>query len=146
MNKNQFILRLLSVCVSVLCFFGCGSDGSEKEVQLVAPRLTGSTLPDGSVEVVPPKTTIVLTFDQNVNTPAAYHSLVSIKEGGVVEKITSDLKNATITLNGLEKGRQYELIIPKGVIFGPTKVSVEEIRISFKTQSVDESKPLDLSL
>ncbi|MEG1187222.1 MAG: glycosyl hydrolase [Bacteroidales bacterium] len=146
MNKNQFILRLLSVCVSVLCFFGCGSDGSEKEVQLVAPRLTGSTLPDGSVEVVPPKTTIVLTFDQNVNTPAAYHSLVSIKEGGMVEKITSDLKNATITLNGLEKGRQYELIIPKGVIFGPTKVSVEEIRISFKTQSVDESKPLDLSL
>ena len=118
----------------ILLFISCSKDdGNGDEDTLDAPVLVSSSPEDGATDVTNGDISIVLTFDQNVTSPSSTHDLVSLGSA-TVTNISANLKEVKIEATGLEEDNTYELIIPQGVILGPTKVEAPEIRISFSTK------------
>ena len=126
--KNYILIALL-----LLIVYSCSENGGSGEEELDAPVLVSSTPEDGATDVAEGDITIVLSFDQNVTSPSSTHSQVTMANA-TITKVIANLKEVTIEASGLVESNTYELVIPKGVILGPTKVEAEEIRISFKTK------------
>ncbi len=116
-----------------LLFYYCSSDSNNDEVLLDAPALLSSTPANGSTDIANGDLSIVLTMDQNVTCPSSGYSLITL-DGATITNITANLTKITIQASGLEEGTSYSLIIPSGVILGPTKVGNKEINISFSTR------------
>ena len=141
------IRKLLSVIFLLPLFYACGSDNgfSQEEPQLDAPQLVSSIPANGAVDVSDADLNVVLTYDQNVIAPSSGHSQVVVA-GATVDKVSANLKNVTICLSGLEKGTNYNLVIPEGVVLGPTGVRAPQLTISFSTVKKPGVKPVDTEL
>lgn len=132
MNIKNFIINISLFMAVVFVTTACNKEGNDDEVTLPAPELVSSSLKNGAVNIPVGDLSIVLTFNQNVTSPSAGHSSVTL-EGAEVTSIKANLKEVTILISGLVLDCDYSLIIPKGVILGPTKVPAEEIVINFST-------------
>lgn len=129
-EKCKNLLWLLLILLTA----GCSEDETEKSVQLEAPRVVGSTFADGATNIPAGDLTLVFTFDQNVTAPTSGHTRITLP-GATVEKLEANLTQVTLKITGLEKGLDYLLTIPQGVILGPTKVAASEIRMGFSTEN-----------
>lgn len=131
---NRFlatIVGLLFVLLAILA--GCSAGGGDTpEPTLDAPSLVSSTPGDGATDIASGNITIVLTYDQNVTSPSSGHNLVTLGDA-TINSVSASLTKVTIEATGLEKGMTYELIVPAGVVLGPTKVGAPEVRIQFTT-------------
>ena len=70
---------------------------------------------------------------KTLTSPSSTHSLVTISNADA-DHIVANLKELKIEVSGLQESSTYELVIPKGVVIGPTKVEASEIRLSFSTK------------
>lgn len=138
--RNIFYVLFLT-----LLLVGCTDDEKTEEIVLDPPVMTESSPVNGATDIASGEIEFMLTFDQNVTTPSSGHSLVYI-EGATITDVSSYLKEVTITASGLVKENDYSLVIPEGVILGPTKVSADEITINFSTvASVDKNIDSELA-
>ncbi len=122
------------LCVSVFLVSSCKGNG-DIPVILDPPELIGSSPADGETNVKITTTEIVLTFDQNIFCPSSGHTRITFtgSAASAVSAVTNNLNKLTISISGLEKGHNYNLTIPKGVVFGPTSVEAGEIIVRFST-------------
>jgi mannan endo-1,4-beta-mannosidase len=63
-------------------------------------------------------------------------------ENAVITSVEANLKNVTIQATGLQKSTAYTLVVPKGVVTGPTNVEAPEVRLTFSTvdtQNVEQA-------
>lgn len=109
----------------------CGDDDGD-ETELDPPLLVSSTFEDGASDIAVGDMTISLTFDQNVFCPSSGHSSITLGDA-TINNILVRLSVITIEVSGLVAGTEYTLMIPVGVIQGPTYVSNEAFSISFST-------------
>lgn len=128
------VLFLMSSC-------GGGDSSSNPELMIDPPQLLLSDPVDGSKNLSDGDLTIVLTFDQNVTSPSFTHSLVTVGNATVI-LVSAALKNVTIKLSSLQKGKTYELIVPKGVVLGPTKLEAPLVKISFSIMDEVVHEPI----
>lgn len=129
---KKFLLIFLPVLFLFLC--GCSDDNNGvEEEDLEPPVLVSSTPSNGAVDIAKGEITITLTFDQNITSPSSTHSLVAIGNASA-DHVVANLKELKIEVSGLQESNTYELVIPKGVVIGPTKVEAAEIRLSFTTK------------
>lgn len=120
------------LCI-VVCVFSCDSTTPPSVTELVAPVLV-SSVPAAHTEDLPAGDwTVTLVFDQNIFSPSAGHSRISIDNDAKVGNVSANLKELKINLSELKKSTSYTLVIPKGVVLGPTQVEAEEIRVAFST-------------
>ncbi len=126
---SSFGLLLVLLVIVTACGDG---DGNNDVPTLDAPALVSSDPADGASNVAAGDISIVLTFDQNVTSPSAGHSSITMGNA-TVSSVSTSLTRVTITATGLEAGNTYELVIPAGVIQGPTKVGAPAISIHFST-------------
>lgn len=119
-------------CLTIfLLLTSCGEDNSSQEEPLLTPPALVSSNPiDGAIDIPDDNLTAVLTYDQNVTAPSSGHSKVTAGEA-VVSDVSANLKNLTIKLTGLVKGKTYTLTVPKSVVLGPTKVEAPQVSITF---------------
>lgn len=96
------------------------------------PQLVSSTPENGAVGLAVGDITIVLTYDQNVTTPSSGHGLISLGDA-TISSVSAYLKQVTIKATGLEQGLTYKLVVPAGVVLGPTKVEAPQVSIQFST-------------
>ncbi len=129
--KNLLVI-FLPVVILFLCSCSDDNNGVQEE-ELNPPVLVSSTPSDGAVDIAKGNITITLTFDQNITSPSSTHSLVTISNADA-DHIVANLKELKIEVSGLQESSTYELVIPKGVVIGPTKVEASEIRLSFSTK------------
>lgn len=130
---TKLFKALILSLLSILLFATCSSSDSNGDTPLPnAPILVNSTLANGATNIPSGDMVVELTFNQNVTSPSAGHSKITISNA-TVTNVSANLLNVTIKISGLEKGSQYTLTIPKGVILGPAKVEVDDINISFST-------------
>ena len=140
-------LKKISLFSALLLLWSCGGSDSPEEIELEAPQLVSSTPANGATEVADGDLTLTLTYDQNVTSPSATHSQVTISgDGAVVESLSAAYKNVTVKVTGLLKGCTYELTVPKGVVLGPTKLEAATVRVSFKTVEEKQVTPVSAEL
>ena len=142
MKKILFALLGIGLCTAC----GGSDDPSNPEPQIEAPRFVSSTPANGATEVPDGQLTVELQFNQNVTTPADRQSKVTVSEGATVKSVSSYLKSVKIALEGLVKGKKYQLNVPQGVVLGPTKLEAEAVSISFSTVSEPDPAPTDTKL
>lgn len=95
-----------------------------------APQLVSSSPEDGATGISETGVTIVLTYDQNIFCPTAGHEKITLGDA-TITGVTFKLTQVTINATGLEKGKTYQLIVPEGVVQGPTYISAPEVTVSF---------------
>ncbi len=129
---KKILLIFLPVVFLLLC--GCSDDNnSVEEEDLDPPVLVSSTPSNGAEDIAKGDITITLTFDQNITSPSSTHSQISLGSASI-NSVVANLKELKVEASGLAEDNAYELIIPKGVILGPTQVEASEIQISFTTK------------
>lgn len=129
---NQ-VVRSISLALFVLFVFSCSDENSPDTPPVAAaPQLVSSTPEDGAAGLANGDITIVLTYDQNVTSPSSGHSLVTLGNA-TINSVSANLKEVTIKAAGLEQGLTYKLVVPLGVVLGPTKVEAPEVSIQFST-------------
>ncbi len=76
--------------------------------------------------------TIVLTYDQNVFCPKVGHRKITLNGDTInIKSVSANLSKVTIEATGLKKGVTYELIVPEGIVQGPTYLGALEAKMSF---------------
>lgn len=114
---KKILFALLGIGLWTAC--GGSDDPSNPEPQIEAPRFVSSTPANGATEVPDGQLTVELLFDQNVTTPADRQSKVTVSEGATVKSVSSYLKSVKIALEGLVKGKKYQLNVPKVWYWAP---------------------------
>ena len=130
-----FCFIVSSLFVLLMTVTACSEGGDDNEPTLNAPALVSTDPEDGATDIVAGDITIVLTYDQNVTSPSSGHSLVTLGDA-TVSGVSASLTKVKIKATGLEEGMDYELIVPAGVVLGPTKIEAPEITIHFSTVAV----------
>ncbi len=110
----------------------CSKSENGDDPVLDPPSLISSSPEDGATNIAIGDITIVLTYDQNVTSPSSGHGSVTLGDA-TIGSVSASLKEVTIEATGLEQGMTYELVVPAGVILGPTKVGAPGVKISFST-------------
>lgn len=129
--KNKFLL-IIAFCISLL-FVGCYDDCTKVVVIMPDPvQLVSSSPANGATDIAAGDLTIVLTYDQYVFCPSAAKEVIQIP-GATVQAASSKANQLTVQVSGLEKGKQYQLTVPVGAIWGPAQVEVNEVVLSFTT-------------
>lgn len=142
----KYIYMLMSMLLAVVFATACSKEEDTSGTSVLeAPSLVSSTPEDGATDIPVGNLDIVLTFDQNVTSPSANHSLVTV-EGAEVTDISADLETVVVSVSGLQEDKDYCLVIPEGVILGPTKVSAKEIRLNFSTVESIQTEPVASTL
>ena len=98
------------------------------------PQLASSTPADGTTDLPEGDITIVLNYDQNIFCPKAGQEKITL-EGATITDVSFKLSQITIKATGLEKGKTYKLVVPAGVVLGPTYTDAPETSISFTTKA-----------
>ena len=132
--KNKYF-SLLGLAIMII-FTACNDD----DVKIVMPepaKLISSNPADGATNISHGDLSVVLTYDQYVFCPNSAVEAIQIN-GAKVEAASSATTQLTIKLSGLEKGKEYTLVVPDGAVWGPAKVDIPSVSIKFST--VDESE------
>ena len=137
MKKLIYSLCLHLLSASVLLSCSSGGDGNDPLPQ--TPQLLSSIPAQGATNIPSGDLSIELTFDQNVTSPTAGHSKITLNSA-TIESVKANLTKVTILAKDLKKSTTYTLNIPAGVILGPAKVEVPELTVSFTT-----AEPLTLT-
>ncbi len=137
MKKLIYSLCLHLLSASVLLSCSSGGDGNDPLPQ--PPQVLSSIPAQGVTNIPSGDLSIELTFDQNVTSPTAGHSKITLNSA-TIESVKANLTKVTILAKDLKKSTTYTLNIPAGVILGPAKVEVPELTVSFTT-----AEPLTLT-
>ncbi|NDV77399.1 glycosyl hydrolase [Dysgonomonas sp. 511] len=130
MNKILHKFFILFAGILFLSASAC-SDVDDPVIATLEPAQLVSSTPENGAEGVPiGDVTIVLTYDQNVFCPTAGHSRITLGDA-TITSVAAKLSNVTIKATGLQKGEIYNLVVPEGVVQGPTYVSAQPVSISF---------------
>nr|WP_320057648.1 glycosyl hydrolase [uncultured Bacteroides sp.] len=119
--------------IGFLFITSCSGGDNEPEISMMkAPEMINSNPMDGAKDLPSGDITIVLTYNQNVTSLSSEHSKVTLGSASIIS-VSAVLTKVTIRVSGLEKGTDYQLIVPKGVILGPTKLEAPKVSITFST-------------
>lgn len=133
----------VSLFVMLLPLTSCGSSSDDPEPAALEPPVLLSTSPaDGAKGIPAGELTVTLIYDQNIRTSSADYNRITVG-GATVSNVFFSQSQVTIQLSGLERGRTYELVIPKGVVMGASKVEAAPVTLSFSTV---ETPTLDVTL
>ena len=110
---------------------------------LAAPELVSTDPAEGVTDYEGEKLTVTFIFNQGVKCPVAMQSKVTVDEGATVDRIYAYMKTLTVDVSGLESGKTYTLVLPKGTVLGmgQNQDPVEEIRYTFSTKYVAPPEP-----
>lgn len=131
--------RLLFSLGGIVAFFGiysllgsCSNDSPTDIPPLEAPHLVESTPVNGAEEIPAGNLTIVLTYDQRVTVLSDAREKITM-DGAIISDISVSLTKVNIQVSGLVKGRKYELVVPQGIVLGPTGIEAPGLSLSLNT-------------
>lgn len=130
MKKILYKFFCLFVGTLFITMSSCNDVDDPVIKQPEVPQLVSSSPEDGATGVSETGVTIVLTYDQNIFCPTAGHEKITLGDA-TITGVTFKLTQVTINATGLEKGKTYQLIVPEGVVQGPTYISAPEVTVSF---------------
>lgn len=130
MKKILYKFFCLFVGTLFITMSSCNDVDDPVIKQPEAPQLVSSSPEDGATGISETGVTIVLTYDQNIFCPTAGHEKITLGDA-TITGVTFKLTQVTINATGLEKGKTYQLIVPEGVVQGPTYISAPEVTVSF---------------
>lgn len=132
-----YVIMLLGLLVA-----GCQEEADPVK-PLAAPVLESTDPAEGVTDLEGEKLTVTFTFNQGVKCPVAMQSKVTVDEGATVDRIYAYMKTLTVDVSGLESGKTYTLVLPKGTVLGmgQNQDPVEEIRFTFSTKYVEPYVP-----
>lgn len=132
-----YVIMLLGLLVA-----GCQEEADPVK-PLAAPVLESTDPAEGVTDLEGEKLTVTFTFNQGVKCPVAMQSKVTVDEGATVDRIYAYMKTLTVDVSGLESGKTYTLVLPKGTVLGmgQNQDPVEEIRYTFSTKYVAPPEP-----
>lgn len=110
---------------------------------LAAPVLESTDPADGATDLEGEALTVTFTFNQSVKCLTANHARVTVDEGAVIDRISTDLKNLVVEISALTPGKTYTLVIPEGTVegMGQNQDTAAEIRYSFSMKYVTPPEP-----
>lgn len=130
MRKMTYNFFCFLIGILLLSVSSC-SDVDDPVIATLEPaQLVSSNPANGATEVPEGNISIVLTYNQNVFFPSAGLEKITLG-GATITSVSAKLSQVTINATGLQKGQTYQLIVPEGVIVGPTYVGALEASISF---------------
>lgn len=127
---NKIIQNISYLLIGVLLMSACTDVDDPVIKQPEAPQLVNSSPEDGATGISESGISIVLNYDQNIFCPAAGHELITLGDA-TISSVSFKLTQLTINATGLEKGKTYQLVVPEGVVQGPTYIGAPEVSISF---------------
>jgi mannan endo-1,4-beta-mannosidase len=93
-----------------------------------------SSVPANGAENIPAgNIAIELTYNQNVFCPSVGHSQITLS-GATIAEVSYSSSKVTIKASGLVKDKSYQLVVPDGVVLGPTKIGAKQVSLSFSTE------------
>lgn len=126
----------LAAAVGTLLLAGCQKDGPEEDpTPAPAPKLVSWIL-EGSFSQF--SQTVILTFDQNVMAPSAERGRITVSNGAAIASVEAYMTDVTLKVEGLDYGRSYEVVLPKGTVTGYKENPADEVRITFGTPEPPE--------
>ncbi|WP_321479237.1 glycosyl hydrolase [uncultured Bacteroides sp.] len=128
---RKVVSNFIYIFIGALLMTACGGDTPNTSV-LEAPEMINSDPANGAKGLPSGNIIVVLTYNQNVTSPSSEHGKVTLGNASITT-VSAVLTKVTIQASGLEKGTDYQLIIPKGVILGPTKLEAPRVSITFST-------------
>lgn len=119
---------------SVICFClsACGDDSSSDTPILEAPHFVESSPVNGEKDIPSGNLTVTLTYNQKITCSSSAQERITCGDA-MVSGVSVNLTKVIVQLSGLEKGKDYKLIVPKGAVVGLTQVEAPEVTISFST-------------
>ena len=135
------IRRLIYLAIALPMISCCNGSGTEEAIKADAPVLVSTEPATGATGVAISTKEVVFTFDQNIKILAADQSKVSITGGAEITKTAAYSKNVTVSITGLDYGKQYDVSIPAGVVQGykDNQEAAAAASVSFTT----EAAPVD---
>ena len=135
------IRRLIYLAIALPLISCCNGSGTEEATKADAPVLVSTEPATGATGVAISTKEVVFTFDQNIKILAADQSMVSITGGAEITKTAAYSKNVTVSITGLDYGKQYSVSIPAGVVQGykDNQEAAAAASVSFTT----EAAPVD---
>ncbi len=135
-QDNQRILFYL-----VLCFlFAACSDNSQEETFPEAPLLVQTYPENGAIDIPISELVISLVYDQRIKVTADAKDKIIINDASVVD-VSVNLTKVDMRISGLSMGKEYELLVPEGVIQSHDKVDAAQTSITFRTVEESHSTP-----
>lgn len=127
---------------TVICFClgACGSDGTSDTPILEAPHLVESSPVNGEKDIPSGNLTVTLTYNQKITCSSSTQERITCGDA-TVSGVSVSLTKVIIQLAGLEKGKDYKLIVPKGAVLGLTQIEAPEVTVSFSTVADSPVKP-----
>jgi mannan endo-1,4-beta-mannosidase len=127
---KKIIQNISYILLGLILLTACSDVDDPVIKQPEAPQLVSSSPEDGATGISESGVTIVLTYDQNIFCPKAGHNKITLN-GDSVPSVSFKLNQVTINVTNLEKGKTYELIVPEGVVQGPTYIGAPQVTLSF---------------
>ncbi|NDV94818.1 hypothetical protein D0T84_07775 [Dysgonomonas sp. 521] len=131
---KKILCSLSYFLMGVLLMTACTDVDDPVITQPEAPQLVSSSPEDGATGISESGVTIVLTYDQNIFCPSAGHEKITLGDA-TITSVAFKLTQVTINATGLKKGQTYQLVVPEGVVQGPTYIGAPEVSISFTVKA-----------
>lgn len=144
MRRTLFIISALLLGFAV----SCQKPDDGPAVVSEPPALVSSSPQNGATGVAGTSLDMVLTFDQNVMCPTSRQGDITIDNGASIIRVNAYMQEVTISIDGLEAGQTYTVVLPEGTVTGYRDNVAEEIRVAFSTKepSLPVEQEIDKSL
>lgn len=133
-----------SLLFTFLFLVSCGG-GSDPTETPTAPQLLSASIENGAKDIGAGTLEIIFSFSENVTASNDAQSRVAIN-GAKVDYVLASFKNVSVGLSGLQKGKTYELSIPKGAIIGNSGAEVAAFKWTFSTVAEEQDVPVVATL
>lgn len=153
---NDLLNRYANLCITqakhfsilliTLLSIACSEESSSPDVvDAPAPQLLSTTPANGATGIAGSELTVEFNFNQNISYTASGQLSISAGDA-VVSSVSAGSSKLIIVLTNLAKGKTFTVIIPKGMIKNSDNMVVEQISLTFTTESEPEPLSLDAKL
>lgn len=154
LKRNEFISRLftlLSIIAAGVGFASCGgsSGGLKAQETHQAPKIVEYSPAIGASDIEAGTLDIVITFDRVIKCPASKHESIKVSDGAVVKSVTVYHNSLKVSLEGLEGGKTYTLLIPAGTVVSSHGNDADEIKYTFSVKGIEvpiEMEPIGIDI
>lgn len=137
-------LKIAACLATVILGISCNKivDGPEP---VAAPMLLSANPENGASSVEGSSVKVIFTFDQNVKCPVDQQGRVKVDNGATIVSVVALNTNLTVSLEGLEGGKTYTVVVPQGAVMGfkSNQDAAQAIELSFTTKEEDPAPKPD---